>query len=192
MFVLLFFTIAFACAPQGGPCSSTSDCCPNLCSSTSCLVSFGIGTCVGSICKPYGTVCNLDCECCTNNCEINDLNFGTCGVDTKRSTTVGECGVSCVNCRWANRDCNICCPIGVQAWCTGGECHCGLEGQSMFSNVTTHYAIATSGIKYPQDNTVLAVSILASIFGLVIIAQFIVIIKGRTKINHAENNKLIQ
>lgn len=196
MIVFVFFTVVFSCVPRGSSCFSTSDCCPSLCSPTSCLISLGIGTCIGSTCNPYGTVCNLDCECCSGDCVINDLNFGTCGTDTKSLAEVDECGISCVNCRWSNRDCNICCPIGVQAWCAGGACHCGpgyeIVTQTQSSNITVHYAVATSGTKHKHDNTLLIVSILTGILTFVIVVQFLIIIRSRNRIAVGEENRLVR
>jgi hypothetical protein len=62
------------CQPLGASCKSTSDCCVNLCSPTSC----SSGVCIGSWCSGSGAVCQADCQCCSKDCVINEMSPGFC------------------------------------------------------------------------------------------------------------------
>ena len=62
------------CQPIGGKCVTTSDCCINLCSPTSCSG----GVCIGSYCKGRGSSCQMDCECCSKDCVNNEITWGIC------------------------------------------------------------------------------------------------------------------
>jgi len=62
------------CVPVGDKCSSTADCCVNLCSPTSC----SNGICIGSYCKGRGSTCQADCECCSKDCFISETSPGFC------------------------------------------------------------------------------------------------------------------
>jgi len=62
------------CAGLYQPCSTTSDCCIDLCSPTSC----SNGICIGSTCLGRGSACQADCSCCSQDCVVSDTSPGFC------------------------------------------------------------------------------------------------------------------
>jgi len=106
------------CAPAGGSCSSSDDCCTNLCSPTSCVQ----GTCISSTCLADGNFCQIDCQCCSGAC-VQDLG-GRCGVPpaaAQKNRTVAlplDCpGAACVFDPEGGPTCVACCLPGQSAYC---------------------------------------------------------------------------
>jgi hypothetical protein len=160
MFLFIIFTAssASACSNVGTSCQTNSDCCPDLCSPTSCFQ----GMCIGSTCLADGNFCETDCQCCSSACIKNDANPGTCGVPSLKQQAnlksntksknftnldVGSC-CSAGDCNVDGTSCNICCPVGSASHCDSNACNCWCTSGAIISTFsqfssTNGYNIAT-------------------------------------------------
>jgi len=171
---ILFASPSLACSQKDEPCIDASECCPSLCQSVSCVQGF----CTGGTCKADGNNCELDCECCGGNCIMNDINPGTCGGETKRLEALDNCGVSCINCRWNAEDCNICCPLGVVAYCQNADCQCGMpyDKRSIQPiNISIHYASAFSGKISNNNNSGIVIGLVVTVVILSVVCLALII-----------------
>lgn len=168
MFLALLISVTSGCSSVGGLCQSNSDCCPDICSPTSCMQ----GRCIGSICLTNGYSCQVDCQCCSGTCIQNDVNPGTCGVPSLKkgkpwpfantSAHVLCEGASCGpgGCS-GDGTCSVCCPPGQAAHCEWDACHCycSTNGEKVSKLVTTS----------SQNVTIILSSIIIGLLVIVIV-----------------------
>lgn len=148
MFIVYFLGIALACSSVGGSCESNDDCCPDLCSPTSCMQ----GQCIGSVCLADGNSCQIDCQCCSGACIQNDVNPGTCGIPSLKNgkpwtftntSAHALCeGSSCGpgGCSDGNA-CGVCCPPGQATYCIwyGCRCYCSSQADELAKSSTPSF-----------------------------------------------------
>ncbi len=159
MFVLVTLTTQYAqaCNSPGGTCVTNDDCCPNLCSPTSC----SNGVCIGSYCLSYQSQCQLDCQCCPGTyCQQTYPSFGRCTYPGRlASPAVANCSGPVCSLSACdvhhNASCQVCCQTGQSAHCDSSSCTCSCKspdlaqegsGSVSISGTTVPYAYATAVI----------------------------------------------